>query len=125
MMRSRRRALTCFMHAVLAAAVVAACASSGPRGATESAAREHNCGVEMVGDPPGPEYVEIARISLEGNADFGAGKYRDTRRYTTAVREMVCELGGEAVSTEMDAYGAVVRAIVYRRRPPPDAADPS
>jgi hypothetical protein len=121
---SRCQVLVRLARAVLVAAAVAACASSAPRGAAESSARDHNCGFEVVGDPPGPQYVEIARVSLEGDANFGAGRYRDTRHSANALREMVCELGGDAVITQMNAYGEVVRAIVFRRRTPQDA-DPS
>jgi hypothetical protein len=107
---------------VLAAAVAAACASSA-RGAPGSSVREGNCGFDIVGDPPGPGYVEIARISLEGETNFGAGRYRDSRRSANTLREMVCELGGDAVAEEVNARGEVVRAIVFRRRTP--SADPS
>jgi hypothetical protein len=121
---SRRPVLVCCAHAVIAAAVVASCASAAPRGATESSAREHDCGIEIVGDPPGPRYVEIARISLEGDTNFGRGRYRDTRHSANAVREMVCELGGDAMVTEMNGYGEIMRVIVFRRRAPSEA-DPS
>jgi hypothetical protein len=121
---SRRPVLVGCAHAAIVAAVVAACASATPRGATESAARDHDCSVETVGDPPGPEYVEIGRISLEGDTNFGRGRYRDTRHSANAVREMVCELGGDAVVTEVNGYGEIMRVIVFRRRTPAEA-DPS
>ena len=92
-----------------------ACAS-GPRAAgTEGEAHERNCAFETLRESPGPAYVEIARISMEGDANFGTGRYRDTRQFASALREMVCELGGDAVKTEVDAHGIAVRAIVFRR----------
>ena len=121
---TRRPVLRRFARGVSAAAILAACASSAPRGATESSARERDCRIDLVGDPPGPEYIEIARISLEGDTNFGAGRYRDTRRSANDLREMVCELGGDAIVTQMNASGEVVRAIVFRRRTPSEA-DPS
>jgi hypothetical protein len=121
---SRRQVLVRLAHAAIVAAVVAACASSVPRGATDSSTRERKCEFEIVGDPPGPVYVEIARISLEGDTNFGAGRYRDSRHSTNMLREMVCELGGDAVVTQVNAHGELVRAIVFRRRTPSET-DPS
>lgn len=102
------------MRSCLVAA--AGCASAGAHGAgSESSGRERNCGYEVLRGLPGPEYVEIGRIALEGDADFGAGSYRHTRHYAKEVREMVCELGGEAVKNDVDAFGVVVRVIVFQR----------
>ena len=126
MVRSSRNQTLSLGARSLVAVAVAACVSSGPRGAAEStAAGDHSCRFEMLGDRPGTEYEEIAKISLQGDVDFGAGRYRDSRRFATTLREMVCELGGDAVTTEMDARGEIVRAVVFRRRPPSRAADPS
>jgi hypothetical protein len=105
------------MRSGLVAAAGVACASAGTRGAgTESGpAHERNCAFEVIRDQPGPEYVEIAKIALEGDANFGAGTYRNTRQYANAVREMVCEVGGDAVKNEVDGFGVVVRVIVFQR----------
>ena len=110
-----------------ACAACAACAGSGSQGASVGAPRgERSCGFETLGGRPGPEYVEIARIDLAGEGNFGAGKYRDTRRFTETLREMVCELGGDAVQPVVDAYGVVVRAVVFRlvRGGPSGSSDP-
>jgi hypothetical protein len=112
----RPQALAAFMRSGLIVAVGGACASAGAHGTgSESSAREQNCGYELLRSQPGPEYVEIARIKLEGDADFGAGSYRHTRQYARAVREMVCEIGGDAVKNVVDAYGVIVRVIVFQR----------
>ncbi|HEY0988952.1 MAG TPA: hypothetical protein VGD80_17915 [Kofleriaceae bacterium] len=113
-------------RAALVAAAAAACASSGSQGASGGAPGERSCGFETLGGRPGPEYVEIARIDLAGEGNFGAGRYRDTRRFTETLREMVCELGGDAVQPVVDAYGVVVRAVVFRlvRGGPPGRSDP-
>ena len=111
----------------LVAAACAACASSGSQGARGGApGGERSCGFDTFGGRPGPEYVEIARIDLGGERNFGAGRYRDTRRFTETLREMVCELGGDAVQPVVDAYGVVVRAVVFRlvRGGPPGRSDP-
>lgn len=112
----RPQMLAAIMQSALAVAGAGACASAGAHGAgSGSSAREQHCGYEVLRAQPGPEYVEIARIALEGDADFGAGSYRHTRQYAKAVREMVCEVGGDAVKNDVDAYGAVVRVIVFQR----------
>jgi hypothetical protein len=104
--------LAAFLRSVL---VVAGGAWACAHGAgSESSTRGPNCGYEVLAAQPGPEYVEIARIALEGDADFGAGSYRHTRNYAKAVREMVCEIGGDAVKNDVDPYGVVVRVIVFR-----------
>lgn len=103
-------------RAMFVAAACVACASTGPHGGSEGASgRDHECRFETLRGQPGPEYVEIARINLEGSSDFGAGRYRDTRRFTSMLHEMVCELGGDAVKPEMDAYGVTRHAVVFRR----------
>ncbi len=119
MRRSRSPLLARVMPSVLVAAAGVACANPGPHNAATDGfqARPRNCVVEMLGALPGPDYVEIARISLEGTANYGAGTYRNSRASANALREMVCELGGDAVKTEVDAQGVVVRAIVFRRAP--------
>jgi hypothetical protein len=132
----RRQVLAGFLRPALVAAAGVACAGAGAPGAgTDSrAAREHSCGFELITDRPGPEYVEIARIALEGDTNFGAGAYRSTQHYAKAVREMVCEVGGDAVKNEVDGFGVVVRVIVFQRvregqgsraRPGPAPAEPS
>jgi len=104
-------------RAVLVTAALIACANPAPRNAAPGGfpARERNCAFELLGAIPGSDYVEIARIALAGDTNFGWGKYRDTRAAANALREMVCEIGGDAVKTEVDGRGAVVSAIVFHR----------
>jgi hypothetical protein len=126
--RSLRQVLAGFVRSSLVAAAGVACAGAGTQSAgTEGRrTREHNCAFELIGERPGPEYVEIARIALKGDADFGAGTYRSTRQYAREVREMVCEVGGDAVKNEVDGFGVAVRMIVFQRRGGPGSrAQPS
>ena len=78
-------------------------------------AREPNCVFDVVGSHPGPGYLEVAQIAIEGDRSFGAGQYRNPQEFADVVHARVCAIGGDALVTEVNGFGIIVRGIVFHR----------
>jgi hypothetical protein len=78
---------------------------------------------DVVGSHPGPGYLEIAQIAVEGPAEQVARHYHDPMVFANEVRTRVCAAGGDVLMTEVNGAGAIVHAIVFHRvdepQPPP------
>jgi hypothetical protein len=101
----------------LATAALSGCADLvfHPAGGRPAQPKPENCELRTVGSHPGPDYVEIGVISIEGDRSFGAGSYQDPQEFVNRVRPQVCRAGGEVVATEVNGRGIVVRGVVFRR----------
>jgi hypothetical protein len=66
---------------------------------------------DVVGNRPGPGYVEVAQIERS----FGAGQYRNPQEFANSVHAKVCAVGGEVLATEANSADVIVRGIVFRR----------
>jgi hypothetical protein len=86
-------------------------------------AREPSCVFDVVGSHPGPGYVEVAQISIEGNRSNGAGQYDNPQEFANVVHAKICAVGGDVLATEVNGVGVIVRGIVFHRvdepQPPP------
>ena len=78
----------------------------------------------VVATHPGPGYVEIGQITIEGDRSFGAGSYRDPQEFANVVHDRICAAGGDTLITEVNGFGIIARGIVLRRSEttPPAAA---
>ena len=74
-----------------------------------------DCRFRTTASHPGPGYVEIGIVSIEGDTSFGAGMYRNAEEFTSKVRKEVCAAGGDVVATEVSSYGVIVRGVVFRK----------
>ena len=121
------------MHRVLlvrwVTAVVLVAAASGcarpvlhKSGGTAFPARPRGCALAVVATLPGPEYLELAQITIEGDRSFGAGTYHDPQEFANKVRDDVCAVGGDTLVTEVNGFGVIARGIVLRRVASPAAA---
>jgi len=97
----------------LALVLVAACANhyQGYRsGDQKYPKRAADCQVELYATHPGPEYIEIGQITPEENAP----RYTNPQSFKKVVRPVVCALGGDALATEMNGLGVIIRGIVFK-----------
>jgi hypothetical protein len=81
---------------------------------TTTAPRAANCEFDLVASHPGPGFVEVAQIAVDGPAEKVASHYRDPRAFASEVRPQVCAAGGDVLMTEVNGVGAIVHAIVFR-----------
>jgi len=84
-------------------------------------AREPNCRLKLLGMPPGPDYVEIGTI-IKGDRSGGAESSHDPAQFVSPVWAKVCAAGADAVVTEVNGLGVVVRGIVFKHVAPTPAA---
>jgi hypothetical protein len=94
----------------LALALVAACGGPGA-----NHARPPDCKVEVLPNPPGDGYVQVAEMEFPGQAMFKR-KYQYTSPYTLAasMRDRICAIGGDTLVADRNAAGEIVHAAVYR-----------
>jgi hypothetical protein len=90
-------------------------------GATTFPPREATCAFDVLASHPGPGYVEVAQIGIEGDQSFGAGQYRNPREFAQVVQPKVCAAGGDVLATEVNGAGSIVRGIVFHRISEPEA----
>lgn len=77
--------------------------------------RPKGCLLAVLATHPGPEYVEVAQITIEGDRSFGAGTYRDPQEFADVVHDRVCASGGDTLITEVNGFGIITRGIVLRK----------
>ena len=87
-------------------------------GGTTFPALPRGCRLAVVATHPGPGYVEVAQITIEGDHSFGAGNYENPQRFADVVRDRVCAAGGDTLVTEVNGFGMITRGIVLRRTAP-------
>lgn len=101
------------------AVVVAAFGCAEPvlhkSGGTTFPALPKGCPLTVVATHPGPDYTEIAQITIEGDQSFGAGTYRDPQAFANVVHDRICAAGGDTLITEVNGFGVIARGIVLRR----------
>ena len=102
--------------AFVASAYLACVSSTLYKSATVHApAREPGCAFDVVGSHPGPGFVEVGQVAVEGPADQVVHAYRDPQAFANEVRAGVCAAGGDVLMTEVNGAGAIVHAIVFHR----------
>ena len=78
-------------------------------------AKKPGCPLAVVATHPGPGYVEVAQITIEGDRSFGAGTYRNPQEFANVVHDRICAAGGDTLITEVNGFGVIARGIVLRR----------
>jgi len=73
------------------------------------AAKPEDCDFEVIAKVDS-SYEEIGILDSEAGAADDASQFKDT------VRRQVCEVGGDAVVTEVVSSGRYVRATILRRK---------
>ena len=76
---------------------------------------KRGCALTVLAAHPGPEYIEVAQITIEDGVFFGAKKYRDPQEFADAVHDRICAAGGDTLITAVNGYGTIVRGVVLRR----------
>lgn len=127
---SRSRVLRIAVLLVIAIGYLACVQATVHRTATTPIPpREPRCVFEVVSTHPGPGYLEVAQISVDGPGDQVAGYYHNPREFANEVREKVCAAGGDVLMTEINGFGSIIHAIVFHRvaapEPPPAASSPA
>jgi hypothetical protein len=80
-----------------------------PRGGASYPAKPEDCELELLGSHPGKGYEEIGVISTSPNY------FRNPENLLRVTRSDVCSAGGDAIVTEVNGYGYVVRGVVFRK----------
>jgi hypothetical protein len=78
-------------------------------------AREPTCEFDVRGSVPGPGYVEIGQLTIEGDRSMGAGSFSDPNQFANRVRGEVCAVGGDALVTEVNGFGIIARGVVFHK----------
>lgn len=114
----------------LALAMVAACGGPGP-----NHARQPDCKIEVLPNPPGDGYVQVGTMDLAGANVMFKPQYQYRSPYTLAavMRQQICAVGGDTLVADRNAAGEITHAEVYRhidesdipapypKQPPPKA----
>jgi len=100
---------------------------------TRNLQRPPDCKVDVLPNPPGPDYVEIGELQFEPYiAGSSKGQYKNPYALAADLRPDICAVGGDTLVTERNAAGVIVAGTVFRRadvldvvpphpRPPPRA----
>ena len=85
---------------------------SGPA----TTAKAPDCDFEVRATIPKDGYEEIATVVFGSRTLTTYRASRDPDEFKSAIRHDVCAIGGDAVVTQVDAQGTIVRGAVLRRR---------
>jgi hypothetical protein len=119
------RTFTSCLPAAIAALVVvgsfAGCAEVvfHAAGSNSYPANPHDCRIRLLAGDPGSDFEEIGLLAVEGDPRV----FNDPDVFIAQAQEQVCRAGGDAVVTQVNGLGSIVRGVVFRRRKPRRAAE--
>jgi hypothetical protein len=67
------------------------------------------CAFEVVAREPAGSFEEVGTVTVTSATS-------SPEKFQSAVKEDVCRLGGDAVVTEVNGLGQIVRGVVLRRK---------
>jgi hypothetical protein len=109
-------------HTVAGLAVIALACGGPP---VRNQARAPDCKIDVLPNPPGPDYVEIGQLSFPMYvAAADQGQYKSPYELAADLRPNICALGGDTLVTERNAAGVIVAGTVYRHADVLDFASP-
>ena len=117
--RLRSRALARVVLPALAAAACTAQPVLRPTGTQKFPPYLSNCKFQLRATHPGPRYVEVAQISIEGKR-LDPAVYRSARKFADTVQAEICATGGDALVTEDNGKGEIVSGIVCHQIDQPE-----
>src|ERR1043165_3227374 len=108
-------------HAVCIALVALAC--GGPPVRNEG--RAPDCHIDVLPNPPGPDYVEIGQLSFPPYiAAHDQNQYKSPYALAADLQPNICALGGDTLVAQRNAAGVVVAGTLDRHAGVLDYASP-
>jgi hypothetical protein len=109
--------------AVVALIALVALSCGGPP--VRSQDRAPDCHINVLPNPPGPDYVEIGQLSFPPYiAAHDQDQYKSPLALAADLQPNICALGGDTLVTERNAAGVIVAGTVYRHAEVRDYASP-
>jgi len=110
--------------AIIAFVALVALACGGPP--VRNQGRGPDCHIDVLPNPPGPDYVEIGQLSFPPYiaAAHDQDQYKSPYALAADMRPNICALGGDTLVTERNAAGVIVAGTVYRHAEVRDYAAP-
>lgn len=123
-----RRMLRAPIFAMLGAAPLVVLGACTRPGGTQSPQRPPDCKIDVLPNPPGPDYVQLGELSFPPYiAASNRDQYKNPYALAADLHSNICAVGGDTLVTERNAAGVIVRGTVYRHAgvldvvPPPEA----